>query len=211
MRVFYTSVSKSSQVSRTLLSILADFNNAVVWMVSTRPLISMFSILYTNPLVNVLSGQITIGITVTFMVHSFFSPLARLRYLSLFSLSFSFILWLPRTAKSIIRQILFFQLTITRSGRLAEIGWSVCVSKSHKILCVSFFGTDSRLCIYHLFTWSNLNFLHKFQWMTHSRLVLYLLCANLLHSLIMWLVVLSLSPHNLHLLFCCVLFILALT
>ena len=32
--------SKSPQVSRTLLSILADINNAVVWMVSTRPFIS---------------------------------------------------------------------------------------------------------------------------------------------------------------------------
>ena len=29
--------SKSPQVSRTLLSILAVFNNVVVWMVSTRP------------------------------------------------------------------------------------------------------------------------------------------------------------------------------
>ena len=29
--------SKSPQISRTLLSILAVFNNAVVWMVSTRP------------------------------------------------------------------------------------------------------------------------------------------------------------------------------
>ena len=35
--------SKTPQVSRTLLSILADLNNAVVWMVSTRPLISKFS------------------------------------------------------------------------------------------------------------------------------------------------------------------------
>ena len=33
--------SKSSQVSRTLLSILASLNNAEVWMVSTRPLISI--------------------------------------------------------------------------------------------------------------------------------------------------------------------------
>ena len=37
--------NKSSQVSKTLLSILADLNNAVVWMVSTRPVISKFSIL----------------------------------------------------------------------------------------------------------------------------------------------------------------------
>ena len=32
--------SKSPQISRTLLSILADLNKAVVWMVSTHPLIS---------------------------------------------------------------------------------------------------------------------------------------------------------------------------
>ena len=35
-------------------------------------------------------------------------------------------------------------------------------------------------------------------------------CANLLHSLIMWLIVSSLSPHSLHLLFCCFLPIFAL-
>ena len=35
-------------------------------------------------------------------------------------------------------------------------------------------------------------------------------CASLLHSLSMWLMVSSLSPHNLHLLFCCVLSIFAL-
>ena len=40
--------------------------------------------------------------------------------------------------------------------------------------------------------------------------VLYSFCANLLHSLITRLMVLSLSPHNLHLLFCCILSIPAL-
>ena len=34
------------------------------------------------------------------------------------------------------------------------------------------------------------------------------LCANLLHSLIIWLIISSLSSYNLHLLFCCVLSIL---
>ena len=40
--IFYRSLSdsKSPQLSRTLLSILADLNNAVVWTVSTRPVIS---------------------------------------------------------------------------------------------------------------------------------------------------------------------------
>ena len=51
------------------------------------------------------------------------------------------------------------------------------------------------------------------QWITlptPSYLVLYTFCANLLHSVIMWLIVSPLSPHNLHLLFYCVLSILAL-
>ena len=63
------------------------------------------------------------------------------------------------------------------------------------------------------FVWSNLNFLHNFQWITlpaQSFLVLCSLCANMLRSLIMWLIVSSLSPHHQHLLFCCVLSILAL-
>ena len=56
---------------RTLLSILADLNNAVVWMISIRPVISKFSHPCTNPLVTVPSAPITIGITVTFMLHRF--------------------------------------------------------------------------------------------------------------------------------------------
>ena len=67
------SVSKSLQVSRTLLSILPDFNNAVVWMVFTRPLISKSFSPCTNPLVNIPSAPIIIGITVTFMFYSFLS------------------------------------------------------------------------------------------------------------------------------------------
>ena len=45
---------------------------------------------------------------------------------------------------------------------------------------------------------------------TQPCLVLYSFCANLLHSLIIWLMVSSLSPHNLHLLFSCILSILIL-
>ena len=107
----------------------------------------------------------------------------------------------------------FFLLIIISSGLLAEIRWSVCMSKSHRSLCVSFSRTGDRLCIYHLLAWSNLNFLRISQWITspaQSCLALYSFCANLLHSLIMWLMVSSLSPHSLHLLFCCVLSILAL-
>ena len=87
------------------------------------------------------------------------------------------------------------------------------MSKSHRSLCVSFSRTCGGLCIYHLLVWSNFNFLQICQWITlqtRSCLVLYSFCANLLHSLIMWLMVSSLSPHNRHLLFCCVLSILVL-
>ena len=64
--------SKSPQVSRTLLSILTIFNNAVVWMVSTRPPTSKSSRPFNNPLVTVPKASITIGIIVTFIFHSFF-------------------------------------------------------------------------------------------------------------------------------------------
>ena len=99
--------SKSPQVPRILVSILAVLNN-VVWMVSTCPPISKSSSPCNNPLVTVPKAPITIGIIVAFMFHSFFNSLARSRYLSLFSLSFSFILWSAGTAKSTILQVLFF-------------------------------------------------------------------------------------------------------
>ena len=131
--------SKSLQVSRTLLSIQAVLNNVVVWMVSTHPPTSKSSSPFSNPLVIVPNAPITIGIIVTFMFHSFFfNTLARSRYLSFFSHSFSFILWSAGTAKSTILQVLFFLLIIIRSGLLAEIRWSVCMSKSDRSLCVLF-------------------------------------------------------------------------
>ena len=123
--------------------------------------------------------------------------------------------------------LLFF--IITKSGPLAKIRWSVSISKFQKILYVSFSRADSELCIYNLFVWSNLNFLHKNHlgspWILHKNhlespwitlptqlcLVLYSPCAHLMHSLIMWLIVSFLSQHNLDLLWCCVSFILALT
>ena len=90
--VFYWSLndSKSSQVSRTLLSFLAHLNNVVVWMVSTRPVISKSSSSFNNPLVTVPRAPITTGINIPFMFHSFFNSRARSRYLSFLSLSFDF-------------------------------------------------------------------------------------------------------------------------
>ena len=81
--------SKYPQVSRTLLGILADLNNSVVWMFSTCLFISKSYSPFTNLLGIVPSAPITISITVTIMFHSFFfSSLAMSTYLSLFSLFF---------------------------------------------------------------------------------------------------------------------------
>ena len=99
--------SKSPQVSRIRLRILAVLSNAVVWIVSTRPPISKSSRPFNNPFVIVPNAQITIGTIVTFMFHSFFNSLARSKYLSFFSLSFRFILWFAGTARSTILQIFF--------------------------------------------------------------------------------------------------------
>ena len=85
--VFHWSLSntKPLQVTRTFPSIIADLNNAVVQMVSAR--LSNASGPFTKPLRIVPSTTITIGITITFMFHNFFSSQARSKYLSLFLFS----------------------------------------------------------------------------------------------------------------------------
>ena len=83
------SESKSPQVSRTLLSILAVFTIALVWMVSTRPPTSKSSRPFNNSLVSVPKPAITISIIFTFIFLSLFNSLARSRYSSLFSHFFS--------------------------------------------------------------------------------------------------------------------------
>ena len=93
--------SKSPQVSRTLLSILAVFNSVIVWLVSTRLLTSKSSRHFNNPLLTVPKVLIIIGIIVTFMFHSFFNSLARSRYLSLFSHFLSFTLCRDSTVDNI--------------------------------------------------------------------------------------------------------------
>ena len=92
LEIFYWSLrdSKSPQVSRTLLSILAVLSNALVRMVSPYSPTSKSFSPFNNPLVIVPKAPITIGTIVTFMFHSYFNSLARSRYVSFFSLSFSF-------------------------------------------------------------------------------------------------------------------------
>ena len=154
---------KSPRVSGTLLSILAVLNNVVVWMVSTRPPTSNSSSPFSNTLVTVPNAPITIGTIVTFIFHRFlffFNSLARSRYFPRFAF-FQVYSVVSRDSKvdNFANSIFFFfLLIIIKSGRLSEIGWSVCMSKSLWILCVLFSRTGDELYIYHLFVGSNFNF-----------------------------------------------------
>ena len=96
--------SISYQVSRTLLSILADLNNAEVWIITIRPPISNFSSSLSNPC-QVHQSQLVP--TSPSCSTSFFSSLARSKYLPLFSFSLIFTPWSARSAKLTI-QVLFF-------------------------------------------------------------------------------------------------------
>ena len=155
-------------------------------MVLAHSLISNSSSPLTKPLGIVPNEPIIIGITFIFMFQCVFSPLARFKNFCLVSFSLIFTLWSAGTAKSTIWQVLFFSLNITRFGRPTGIRWSVCISKSKKILRVSFSRTDSSLCMYYLLVLSNFNLLYTSKWITFptlSCLVLYsfvLICS--IHS-----------------------------
>ena len=112
--------SKSPQVSRTLLSILAVFNNSVVWMVPTRPPTSKSSRYFKNPLVTVPKVPVTIGIIVTFMFHSFFFN-SQGTYLSFHILSVLFYGLPGQQSRQFCKIFFFFLLIIIRSGVRAEI------------------------------------------------------------------------------------------
>ena len=197
--VFLWSLSDRNypQVSRTLLCILSILNNVVVWTVSTRPVIFKSSSIFNNPLVTVPKAPITIDIIATIMFHRFFQFPSNVQVLILLFTFFHFYSVVSRYNKvhNFASSFIFCLLIFVRSGLLAEITWSFCISNSHWNLCVSFCRTNAGLSIYHLFLWSNFNFLHISQWIilsTQSCLVLYSLFTNLQHSLIMWLMVSSL-------------------
>ena len=111
-------------------------------------------------------------------------------------LSIYFFFCTPRsavTAESSGLQVIFFLLINNKSSLLPGIEWSVYSRKFQRILCVSFSRTGSGLCIhfqisisYTIPARSHFTFSCSF-------------CANLRHSLIVWLTVSSLLLHNRHL------------
>ena len=186
-------------------------------MVSIRFPPSKSSNPFNNSLVTVPNVAITIGLIVICMFHNFLKISSKVEVLILLFTFFQFyfvVSWNSEVENFAISILFFFLFwIIIWSGFLAEIQWSVCKWKSYRSLCVLFSRSGTGLWLYHLFVWSNFNFLHvslRITPSTESFLVLYSFCANLPHSLIMWLIVSSLSPRSLHLLICCVLSILAL-
>ena len=86
--------SKFSQVSRTLLGNLADHSNAVVWMVSARPLISKSFSSFTTPFCDFSECTNYHWYYHHLQISWLFSSLPRSKYLSLILLSFIFIVLL---------------------------------------------------------------------------------------------------------------------
>ena len=145
----------------------------------------------------------------------FFNSSAKTKYLSFFYFLSVLLIGQPRQQSLQLCKFSFLLLLIImKSGLLAEIMWSVCMSKSYRSLCVSFSRTDAGLCIYYLFVWSNLNVLHDSQWITlptQSCIVLHSYCAIFgIHLLCDWSFRLFTISSIHHLQFCCVLSIRAL-
>ena len=203
--IFHWSVRDSkSQISSTLLDILGDPNNAVVWIVFT--LIFIFFSPSTNPFVTVPRAPITVSVNVTFMFHSFFSALARSWCLYFFSPFIIFALCFAGTAKSTIRHLFFLSLLLL--GLVAVL--DLAIRLYFKIL-EDFMRLILQGCfVVHLSFVRMVKF--KFPVNHHAHPVIF--CRILLFcrfaAFSYYMIVSSLSTHNLHSLFCCVLSIFAL-
>ena len=166
-------------------------------MVSTFPLITKFSCPFMNPLQIVLSVPITNDIIVNLIFHSSLKSLSRSRYLPLFSLSFNFTLWSAGMAKSTLWQVLFY---FVDSQLVWSFNWDLMICLylkiQEKFVC---FILQDGFQVVHV----SLIFMVKFTVLIQfsvdrlphiviSILILFL-CGNLLHSLIIWSIVSSLT------------------
>ncbi len=122
---------------------------AVFWLILTIKLFGWSRLVLRCPTftASLDLSKITISITVTHTFYNFFSSLARTNYLSLFSFYLIFTLWSSGMARFTIRQIHSFVIShlVSTSGRDWVISF---MSKSQRILCVSFSRTDTCFCIY---------------------------------------------------------------
>ena len=162
-----------------------SIHNDVVCIVSFFILIFNPSGLFSKTLGTVPNAPTKI-ITNTFMFHMSLSSLVRYRYLFIFP---SFIFTLCATV-IVNRWIIFFFVLINpRTGFLTGIIGSVCISKSKRILCVSFSSKKFGLSTYYLLVMSNLNLLHQMNHLSHPVMPSLILFFCIVHSLIKWLTV----------------------
>ena len=141
--------SKSPQVSRTRLSILALLSNVVTWMVFTRPPISMSSIPFNNPLVTVSKAPVTIGIIITLIFHNFFQLPSKFEVLILIFTFFQFYSVVSWGSKVDNFPNSFF-FVVDYYFFCSRLG-NICVSPI--VYVCPFSRTYDGLCIYHLFVW----------------------------------------------------------
>ena len=131
--------SKSPHVFMTLLSILADINNAILWMVSTRPLNSKLSSPFINSFGDSTDRTNYHWYNCHFHIPQFFQFPNKVKLLIFLFVFFQFYSVVSQDSKVHNPTSSLFLMTITRSGRLDEIRWSVCISKSQWSWCVSIF------------------------------------------------------------------------
>ena len=147
--VFYwsRSDSKSPRVSQTLLSILVDLNNAIIWMTSTSPLISNFSSSFTKPFQSFPSAPIIIRITVTFLFHIFLElEHGPITCLSFHFLGFSFCC-LPGPQSSQFDRFFYFANNQYFCSSSRD-RWSVYILNSLRMLCSLL--TGQTLLFFHM-------------------------------------------------------------
>ena len=170
-------------------------------MVSTHPPISKSSRRFNNTLVTVPKAPVTIGVIVTFVFHSFFQFPSKVSELILLFTFFPFYSVDRRDSK--VQNIAsspfccWLLLGLVFCSRLGDP--FVCQIPIGVYVCHS----PGQICVVHIpfVRMVKSKFLAQPEWITFPTqlcLVLYSFCANLLHSLIMWLMVSSLLPYNLH-------------
>ena len=130
--------SKSPIVSRIFRCIRTDLNNAIVWIVSTRPVIFKFSIFCIIPSVIIIKAPITIVMNVHFTFHVFSIPLQGLVFYPFFHILPILLCGQPGQQSSKFCKISFLLLIIIRSGNQTEIRGSICISRSLGCFCVLF-------------------------------------------------------------------------
>ena len=125
--------NKSSQLSKILLGNLVDPNKSVIWTVSNFQALQSLYQSFGN---STKSTNYKWHKRHYHVSQFFFNSLASPRYLSFFSF-FSILLngQLVQQSRQFC-QFSLFLLIMIRSSHPVEIRWSVCMSKSHGILCL---------------------------------------------------------------------------